>query len=77
MVIDNEGLEVVNYKLKNALESVYDKIDKAGNGGIVDEEFDFIYKLLGQMENEWSHDVTNVPSMPDELTIDGRIYARR
>jgi hypothetical protein len=77
MVIDNEGLNEVNYKLKNGLESIYNKIDDAGHSGLVDEEFDFIYKLLGQMETEWSHDVTNVPSMPDELTIDGRIYARR
>jgi hypothetical protein len=28
------------------------------------------------MEDDWSHDVTNNPSTPDELTIDGRVYKR-
>jgi len=73
MVIDRDGLEEVK-KIKDALTHMYDKI----TGAKIDigEEYSFIFKILGQMEDDWSHDVTNNPSTPDELTIDGRVYKR-
>jgi hypothetical protein len=73
MVIDQDGLQEVE-KIKNALTHMYDKVDAKGVD--VSEEYSFIFKILGQMETDWSHEVTNIPSMPDELTIDGRVYKR-
>ena len=71
--IDQEGLEEVK-KIRDALTHMYDKVTAKGTD--VGEEYSFIFKILGQMEDEWSHDVTNNPSTPDELTIDGRVYKR-
>ena len=73
MVIDQDGLQEVE-KIKNALTHMYDKVDAKGID--VSEEYSFIFKILGEMEANWSHEVSNVPSMPDELTIDGRVYKR-
>ena len=73
MVIDQEGLQEVE-KIKNALTHMYDKVDAKGID--VSEEYSFIFKILGEMEANWSHEVSNIPSMPDELTIDGRVYKR-
>ena len=73
MVIDRDGLEEVK-KIKDALTHMYDKV--VASSADVSEEYSFIFKILGQMETDWSHDVTNNPSTPDELTIDGRVYKR-
>ena len=72
--IDQEGLQEVE-KIKNALTHMYDEISNVKDIN-VDEEYSFIFKILGEMEANWSHEVSNVPSMPDELTIDGRVYKR-
>jgi len=72
--IDQEGLLEVE-KIKNALTHMYDKVTA---GGIdVNEEYSFIFKLLGQMETDWNHNVNEVFTVPDDLTINGKNYTSR
>ena len=69
--IDQEGLEEVK-KIKDALTHLYDKIN---TGGVeANEEYSFIFKILGQMEEEWNHNIQRVYTVPDELTINGKRY---
>ena len=69
--IDQEGLEEVK-KIKDALTHMHDKITTSGAN--VNEEYSFIFKILGQMEEEWNHNVQRVYTVPDELTINGKRY---
>jgi hypothetical protein len=69
--IDSEGLEEVK-KIKDALTHIYDKVTK--KGASVGEEYSFIFKILGQMEDTWNHNIQRVYTVPDELTINGKRY---
>jgi hypothetical protein len=69
--IDQEGLEEVK-KIRDALTHMHNKVTKGGVD--VNEEYSFIFKLLGQMEEEWTHDINRVYTVPDELTINGKRY---
>ena len=72
--IDQEGLLVVK-KIKDALTHMYDKVTAEGVN--VNDEYGFIFKILGQMEDEWNHNVNEVFSVPDDLTINGKNYTSR
>ena len=74
--IDQEGLLEVD-KVKNALNRAYEKLEKNGSNSIVNEEYNFIFKILGQMEADWNHNVNQVFTVPDELTINGKNYTSR
>ena len=69
--IDQEGLEEVK-KIKDALTHMHDKVTAGGVN--VNEEYSFIFKLLGQMEEEWNHNINRVYTVPEELTINGKTY---
>jgi len=72
--IDQEGLGEVK-KIKNALSHMYDKLQAKGVD--VTEEYSFIFKILGQMEADWNHNVNQVFTVPDELTINGKNYTSK
>ena len=72
--IDQEGLGEIK-KIKDALTHMYDKV--AAEGVNVNDEYGFIFKILGQMEDEWNHNVNEVFSVPDDLTINGKNYTSR
>ena len=74
MVIDQEGLQEVE-KIKNALTHMYDKVDAKGID--VSEEYSFIFKIIGQMETEWNHNVNQVFTVPEELIINGKNYTSK
>ena len=87
--IDQEGLLEVK-KVKDALNHIYKKLesldlydndDKNANSVnvvyIINEEYSFMFKILGQMEDEWNHNVNEVFSVPDDLTINGKNYTSR
>jgi hypothetical protein len=69
--IDQEGLVEVK-KIKDALTHMHDKVTEGGIN--VNEEYSFIFKILGQMEEDWNHDVQRVYTVPDELNINGKSY---
>ena len=69
--IDQEGLEEVK-KIRDALTHMHDKVTAGGVN--VGEEYSFIFKILGRMEDEWNHNVQRVYTVPDELTINGKRY---
>ena len=73
--IDQEGLQEVE-KIKNALTHMYDEINKVKDIN-VDEEYSFIFKIIGQMETEWNHNVNQVFTVPDELIINGKNYSSK
>ena len=52
-MIDEQGIQEINEKIRNPLESIYNKLDSKGQFGEVSEEFDFIYKFLSEIENNW------------------------
>ena len=72
--IDQEGLLEVK-KVKDALTHLYDKVTAKGIN--VNDEYSFIFKILGQMENEWEHNVNRVYTVPDELNINGKSYSSK
>ena len=69
--IDQEGLAEVK-KIRDALSHMYDKLQ--AKGADVTEDYSFIFKILGQMEDEWNHNVQRVYTVPDELTVNGKRY---
>jgi len=50
--ISKEGYEQITV-IKNALDTMYDKLQKAGQFTEVQEEFGFIAGLVDQVQNEW------------------------
>ena len=50
--IDNDGVEQIQV-VKNALDVMYDKLEKNGTFDLVQEEFQFIADLVSQVQNEW------------------------
>ena len=74
--IDQEGLQEVE-KVKNALNRAYEELETNGNNSVVNDEYSFIFKILGQMEVEWNHDVNQVFTVPDELNINGKSYSSK
>jgi hypothetical protein len=71
--IDQEGLEEVK-KVRDALQHMYGHLEKNNLAKDVLPEYSFIFKILGQMEAEWNHEVNRVYTVPDELTINGKRY---
>jgi hypothetical protein len=71
--IDQEGLIEVK-KVKDALQHMYQHLEKNNLAKDVLPEYSFIFKILGQMEAEWNHEVNRVYTVPDELTINGKRY---
>ena len=74
--IDQEGLLEVQ-KIKNALDRAYEKLEKKGSNSTVNDEYSFIFKIIGQMEDEWNHNVNQVFTVPDELIINGKNYTSK
>jgi len=72
--IDQEGLLEVK-KIRDALTHMHDKI--TAKGVDVAEEYSFIFKILGQMEEDWNHNVNQVFTVPDDLTINGKNYSSK
>ena len=68
--IDQEGVQLISEKIKNPLESIYTKLDKLGVFNNVSEEFDFIYKFLDEIENEWQRSVQEDPT----IMVNGKAY---
>ena len=74
--IDQEGLEQVK-KINDALRHMHKKLETAGTASLVNEEYSFIFKLLGQMEEDWNHNINRVYTVPDELNINGKSYSSK
>ena len=72
--IDQEGLQEVE-KIKNALTHMYDKVNVKGVD--VSNEYSFIFKILGEMEENWNHNVNQVFTVPDEININGKNYSSK
>tara|TARA_B100000287_G_scaffold391612_1_gene403376 strand:+ start:278 stop:511 length:234 start_codon:yes stop_codon:yes gene_type:complete len=68
--IDQEGVMEINEKVKNPLESMYKKLDKLGVFNHVSEEFDFLYKFLNEIENDWQRSVQEDPT----VLVNGKAY---
>ena len=50
--IDNDGVEQLQV-VKNALDVMYDKLEKNKTFDLVQEEFQFIAELVNQIQTEW------------------------
>ena len=73
--ISNDGLQELTKNIKNPLESLYNKVEKKGSIRWSDmrEEFDYIYKFLTTIANEW--DTTGSDSAPDPTVIvNNKVY---
>ena len=70
--IDNDGIQLIKQKLKNPLESIASKLEKAGVMGQVTEEYDLMYRFFDDID-KW-----NRPNMQPEhqVVIDGLIYKK-
>ena len=72
MVIDNDGVAEVQEKIGNPLRSMFDKLEKTCDFNKVAEEFDFIFKFLGEIES-WDRPNIKNPE-PKSVMIDGKLY---
>ena len=75
--IDQDGINEINEKIKNPLESIYDKMEKRGsvNFNDVKDEFDFIYRFLDQINNDWLLDTgKSIANPTPTVTVDGKEY---
>ena len=71
-IIDNDGVQQLKEKAGNALTSIYEKLDKNGQFTQVSEEFDFLFRLLEEIET-WER--PNIQSsQPKSVVIDGKLY---
>jgi len=68
--IDQEGVQLISEKVKNPLKSIYTKLDKLGVFNHVSEEFDFLYKFLDEIENDWQRSVQEDPT----ILVNGKAY---
>ena len=70
-VIDNEGVKEVLKNIKNPLNAIYDKLEASGQFGNYIDEFDYIYKFLDKVENDWVR-----PGSVEKLNvvINGKTY---
>ncbi|MBC8428177.1 MAG: hypothetical protein H8D94_01765 [Candidatus Pelagibacter sp.] len=50
--IDNDGVEQIQ-NIKNALDSMYDKLEAEGVFDTVQEEFQFISEIVDDVQNTW------------------------
>ena len=73
--IDTNGIAELNEKIKNPLNSIYDKLEAKGVFGEVADEFDFIYRFLESIETDWDTSGLGTAKEKDpEVTINGVPY---
>ena len=73
--IDTNGIAELNEKIKNPLNSIYDKLEAKGVFGEVADEFDFIYRFLESIETDWDTSGLGSATEKDpEVTINGVPY---
>jgi len=73
--IDTNGIAELNEKIKNPLTSIYDKLEAKGIFAEFADEFDFIYRFLEDIENNW--DTSGLGSGKEkepEVTVNGTPY---
>ena len=64
--INNDGLQELIKNIKNPLTSIYDKAERKGSLTWSDmkDEFDFIYRFLDKIENDWdTSETTSDPTV--------------
>ena len=72
MIIAEHGSQEIGEKIKNPLNSIFNKLEGEGNFNIVAEEFEFMFKFLNEIE-DW--DRPNIQSSkPKNVVIDGKLY---
>ena len=73
MIIDREGLQELQTRIKNPLESIFDKFEKKGTLSFEDvkEEYDFMFRFLEDVQN-WSNDTITAPD--PVITVNGKNY---
>ncbi len=71
--ISKDGLQEVTTHIKNPLESIYRKFQKKGSLRWTDvkEEYDFIYKFLGNLDS-WVED--DKQEADPTVVVNNRIY---
>ena len=73
--IDTNGIAELNEKIKNPLNSIYDKLEAKGVFGEVADEFDFIYRFLESIETDWdTGGLGSAKEKEPEVTINGVPY---
>ena len=72
MIIDEQGIQELNDNIKNPLNSIFKKLESEGNFNVVAEEFDYIFKFLGEVDN-WDRP-EEAQGKPKSVVIDGKLY---
>ena len=73
--IDTAGIRVLNENIKNPLENIYNKLEAKGIFAEFADEFDFIYRFLDTINNDWQKVNENTLANPTPtVTVDGKEY---
>ena len=73
--IDNDGIAELNEKIKNPLNHMYDKLKAMGEFDTFVDEFDFIFRFLEDVENNWQRIGDNSFANPTPtVMVDGKEY---
>jgi len=73
--IDTNGIAELNEKIKNPLESIYEKLQRKNIFTEFEDEFDFIFRFLENIETDW--DTSGLGSAGEkipEVTVNGTPY---
>ena len=71
--LSKDGLQEVTKQIKNPLESIYNKFEKKGSlrWSDVKDEYDFIYKFLGNLESWVKDDEVEVEPT---VVVNNKVY---
>ena len=73
--IDTNGIAELNEKIKNPLESIWKKLEAKGVFNDFKDEFDFIYRFLENIEQNWDRPgLGSAKEKEPEVTINGIPY---
>ena len=72
MIIDEQGIQELNDKIKNPLNSIFDKLEASGEFGKISGEFELIFQTLNEVQ-QWDRP-EEAQAKPKSVLIDGKLY---
>ena len=70
MIIDQEGVNEINTKIKNPLNAMWEEIQKSGLQTKCGEHYNFVFRFLDEINNNWARTENPDPS----VIVNGKVY---
>ena len=76
MMIDNQARTEVQKNVKNALDAMWEHIEKNGLQQECQDHYSFLYKFLDEMDS-WPSSEGEAANAPQQVVINGTLYTPR